>query len=91
MTKDSNVKMFWKEIDSIGISNDINNASLPNYIQKEDGTLTTSTEETLRTWRMHFNTLLNPCETANFVDSEPCCINTLTTAYSPPTDDDTLN
>ena len=59
--------------------------------RKEDGTLTTSTEESLRIWRAHFNTLLNPRETVHSVDSEPCCINTLAADYSPPTNDDTLN
>ena len=70
MTKATNVKKFWKEFDSIGISNDINNTALPDYIQKEDGTLTTSTEESLRTWIARFNTLLN----VDSVDSELCCI-----------------
>ena len=85
MTKASNTKKFWKEFDSIGISNDINNTALPNYIQKKDGTLTTSTEESLRVWRAHFDSLLNPPKTT---DSQPRCINT---EYTPSTDDDTLN
>ena len=80
MMKASNVKRFWKEFHLIGINNDINNTALPNYILKVDGTLTTSTEESLRTWRDHFNTLLNPHKTGDSVHSEPCCINT------PPTD-----
>ena len=91
MTKASNVKKFWKEFNSIGISNDINNTALPNYIEKEDGTLTTSTQESLTTWRAHFNALLNPPKTVESVDSGPYSLNTLTNDHSPPTDDDTLN
>ena len=64
------LKEFWKEFDSIGISIDINNTALPDYTQKENGTLTTNTEESLRIWTAHFNTLLN----VDSVDSEPCCI-----------------
>ena len=70
MTEAKTLKKFWKEFDSIGISNDINNTALPDYIQKEDGTH----DHQYQYWRAHFNTLLTPQET---VDSEPCCISTL--------------
>ena len=64
LTKASNTKKFWKEYHSIGINTDkCNTTDLPSFIIKEDDTLTSSSEETMMTWRKHFESLLNPHDT----------------------------
>ena len=48
MTKTSNDKRFWKELDSVGIHNDKSNSKeLPTSIQNKGGTMTTGNEETI--------------------------------------------
>ena len=82
MTKASNVKKFWKEFDSVGIHNDKSSSKeLPTSILKEDGTMSTGFEETITTWRNHFDTLLNPNS----------CTATQSWDNCPSIDDDALN
>ena len=58
--KASNIKKVWKEFDSVGIHNDKRSSKeLPISILKEDGTMSTVFDETIMTWRNHFDTLLN--------------------------------
>ena len=47
MTKASNIKKFWKEFDSVGIHNDKRSSKeLPTSILKEDGIMSSGSDET---------------------------------------------
>ena len=86
LTKAPNVKKFWKEFDSVGIHNDKSSSKeLPTSILKEDDTMSTSFEETIMTWRNHFDALLNPNST------ESSCTTTQSWDNCPSIDDDALN
>ena len=86
MTKASNIKRFWKEFDSIGIHNDKRSSKeLPTSILKEDGIMSSGSNETLMTWRNHFDTLLNLNST------ESCYTATQPGDNCPALHDDALN
>ena len=86
MTKASSVKKFWKELDSVRVHNDKSSSKeLPTSILKEDGTMSTGLEETIMTWRNHFDTLLNPNST------ESSCTATQSWENCPSIDNDALN